>query len=381
MKLMRNNEVHGLLSKLVAQINNDVINNSNKSYNEKEVHILGSKDVAEKMIPLLTKNNIRVISIMDSEINQIGKKLHDIEVMPIEKTDHPTVICAYNSDKVSNELQEKIPNLIKWNELILYSNFKFCLPYYAITQDLRYLKKNTGVFHKIIDQCVDEKSQLEFMNQIASRFGSEIPFQSLPAHDSEPEYFVERYSSIIEGSTFLDLGAFQGDTLKVFLENYSSKYQNNFKYVCVEPDFYNFKELIQNFSETENIEVFNALIGRKLKLEDFLSFGTLASSLFETQSTGKSIKRTLPVFTIDFLAERFNITHVKMDIEGSEIEALKGAKRLIKKRKTTFIMAAYHRYNDLTKLSSIFSKKYKFAFTSHAQRPWDSTMYAIPIRN
>ena len=69
--------------------------------------------------------------------------------------------------------------------------------------------------------------------------------------------------------------------------------------------------------------------------------------------------------TIDELSQRFNLERldfIKMDIEGSEIEALIGAEQSIKKFKPNLAISAYHwetAPRDLRKLIQSFNPDYK----------------------
>ena len=62
---------------------------------------------------------------------------------------------------------------------------------------------------------------------------------------------------------------------------------------------------------------------------------------------------------------------LKMDIEGAEIDALHGAKNLLRNNKVKASVCSYHNADDLWKIKSIFK--------SHNYRTWTSDGYMVFI--
>lgn len=69
-----------------------------------------------------------------------------------------------------------------------------------------------------------------------------------------------------------------------------------------------------------------------------------------TKENDKSIP--IPLTTIDTFCAENNVkpTFIKMDIEGSELEALKGAKETIRKNKPKLAISIYHKLEDMWEL-------------------------------
>jgi hypothetical protein len=70
-----------------------------------------------------------------------------------------------------------------------------------------------------------------------------------------------------------------------------------------------------------------------------------------------------------------------MDIEGSELEALKGAKGILTKYKPKLAICLYHKTNDFVEIP-LFLKEivpdYKLHVRHHACGYLDTVLYAIP---
>jgi len=87
--------------------------------------------------------------------------------------------------------------------------------------------------------------------------------------------------------------------------------------------------------------------------------------------------------TLDVLFRNQTIDFLKMDIEGMEIKALRGAVDLLKeKRIKKLAICCYHRHGDREKIMSILKSYGYLAWTSEYKmitQPWfDNTMYLEP---
>ena len=83
--------------------------------------------------------------------------------------------------------------------------------------------------------------------------------------------------------------------------------------------------------------------------------------------------------TIDSLIpEDENVTLIKMDIEGSEYEAILGAKRVIQKNKPRLAISIYHSGEDYYRLPLLVKElvpEYKIAIRHHKKNHMDTDMY------
>ncbi len=90
----------------------------------------------------------------------------------------------------------------------------------------------------------------------------------------------------------------------------------------------------------------------------------------------------IAVDTIDNLVEDENVNFIKMDIEGSELKALQGAAKTIKKNKPTLTICVYHKPEDLITIPQYIrslNNSYKFYLRMHgAVVPQELVLYAIP---
>ena len=87
---------------------------------------------------------------------------------------------------------------------------------------------------------------------------------------------------------------------------------------------------------------------------------------------------TVPVTTIDAYVRENNLPSVdfiKMDVEGAELDILKGAAITIAKYKPILALSAYHKLDDfwtLTKFIKSINPDYEFALRQYATTPEDA---------
>jgi len=74
------------------------------------------------------------------------------------------------------------------------------------------------------------------------------------------------------------------------------------------------------------------------------------------------------------------VTYIKMDIEGAELNALKGAANTIKKNKPRLAICVYHKPEDILEIPVFLSElvpSYQFYLRHHSQYYIETVLYAV----
>lgn len=140
-----------------------------------------------------------------------------------------------------------------------------------------------------------------------------------------------------DNEVFVDLGAYTGDSAQDFIQNMGA-YQRIY---CYEISKDVFKQLQENMSFYENITLVNKGVGE--------AEGIMYLSQSEDASANKITsmgEEAVEIVTLDNDIKE-KITFLKMDIEGAEQQAIKGAARHITEEKPKLAICTYHNNYDI----------------------------------
>ena len=214
-----------------------------------------------------------------------------------------------------------------WNELLIEDIEPQCLA------------RNAGNLQKSYNVLEDYLSKMIFKAMVEVRFRKNTDL--LGATCEKEQYFPADIFELTNEEVFVDAGAFDGDTIDMFLTHTN----NNYKYIyAFEPDGTNYNRLIRH-NDKENIRIYNAgLYCDNMEI-------TFSSNKGGSSKIAREGIETAKVFRFDELElPEKEITFVKMDIEGSELAALRGMEETIKKNKPKLAICIYHKFEDLWEL-------------------------------
>ena len=165
----------------------------------------------------------------------------------------------------------------------------------------------------------------------------------------------ERYSTMPRENikTALDLGAYNGDTMREMLE-YFPHLEN---ITPVEPDPKTFKRLLKYLDTVEGISAspINAAVWSSEEGAIFSASGNRNSTLTATASYQHKVSE-VPLITVDSLG--LVPDYIKYDVEGAEMEALRGSAETIEKARPTLLVSLYHRSRDIFEIVNYLLDNY-----------------------
>ena len=188
------------------------------------------------------------------------------------------------------------------------------------------------------------------------------------------QYFDLDLIKCDDQEVFVDVGAFTGDTIKSYIDNYGA-YKKIYAY-DITPD--NIKLMKNNLKEYENI-IYNEKAVSNCCKAFYLESNNQSSSANKIGEQGdiKVYSTTLD----DDIEEK--ITLIKMDIEGSEENALLGAINHIKNDTPKLLISVYHNHQDIWKLPLLIysiNSNYNFylRYFGNKYYPTEIVLIAIP---
>ena len=201
----------------------------------------------------------------------------------------------------------------------------------------------------------------------------------LPDSPWNSGYFACPYVTLNDNEVFIDADGYTGDTVMDFLQKVK-KYSHVYSF---EPDPRNYNQLLGNVSECNNITVVKSGLWSESTELRFCVNNDSASSAISTQP-GPEQNIDIPVISLDKFFERKPKkeypTLIKMDIEGSEKEALIGGTQVINMNKPKLIICAYHKTEDIYELAKTLTNirgDYDVKLWKIGHSFWDMVMYAV----
>ncbi|MDR0947415.1 MAG: FkbM family methyltransferase [Ruminococcus sp.] len=317
--------------------------------------IYGMGNGADKLIALLARYEIPFDGIVASDEFVRGHSFHGIIVRKISDVEREfgkvCLILAFGTNRI--DVIDRLYKLKKTHELIvpdlpLYGNDEFSL---EKANESRALFDDTALFDSLINFKLS--GDIEFLKSGYSDY-----CEIFKAAHPKP------------GAHFIDIGAYRGDTVKLFTEIVPDFGE----ITAFEPDFKTFKKLEAAFGETPKINLYNAAVWNRDTELLFDTAGNRNSNVFT--ENGKS---TVKALCLDNLTSDARNLIIKIDAEGAEKEVIEGAQNLIKNG-AAVICAVYHRANDLFELPLLLknlNSDYKFKLMRTNNIPgWDAFVVA-----
>jgi FkbM family methyltransferase len=242
------------------------------------------------------------------------------------------------------------------------------LPHVQIDLPSRVLEQRDDV-GRCFDLWVDESSRKEYLAQLRWRLYSD--FESLPPA-LPTQYWQRDLIRLGNDSVFADVGAFDGDTIAQFVSYTHGQFKSAYAF---EPDPNNFQVLQQRLSQMaepvrRRIRAYPWAVGDENGSVMFEPGGGVSSRVGGSQSVQcAKLDNALPEMP-DF---------IKYDVEGFEIQAIRGSQQLIRQRGPAIAACVYHIQDHLWKIPLLIhslNQAYRFYLRPHGQI-WETVCYAV----
>lgn len=219
--------------------------------------------------------------------------------------------------------------------------------------------KNIKKVAKVYSFLKDDKSKRTYLN-IITRLCVPYQFHYYYEFEDFPQYYPG-FFSFTDKEVYLDAGVCDGINILQFIEAVSRKYKLIYGF---EADSYNYRLSLKNLKNFKKIILYNAaLYSNNNKLSFFSSVKTGKRGNAHVQPDGDMCVNG---FRGDDL--RPWPTYIKMDIEGSEKEALMGLSNCIKKSLPQMAICIYHFQEDFWEVPLLIRKlnpEYSICIRNH----------------
>jgi len=360
----------------------------------KPVVLYGTGDGADKVLARLAETGVPVSGIFASDEFVRGQQFHGFtvqaysELMALRK--QVIVLIAFAS-----ELPDVLERFYK-----LASVHETYAPHVPVfsgeeTVTAAWIKKYERELQTVYERLADAVSRETFASVLNYKLSGKLSY--LQACTTNRAEDLRTIFSFGGEETYLDLGAYNGDTVQEFLQLTRGRYK---KIVALEPDPKNFKKLTDfvRQNELKHITCLQAGVwndcgsleltgngGRQSTFWEADRSGFATQSLSQTGSMKKKIKKQqVTVVSVDAVLGNEHADYMKFDVEGVEKEALEGAAgHLVPDGNGALpklLVAAYHHDEDIFALPLLLWKlqpEYKIYLRKHPYVPaWEINIFA-----
>jgi len=238
------------------------------------------------------------------------------------------------------------------------------LPFYALD--------TPSNLHRYADEIAeastiwaDDASAKEYIRQIKWRFVGEWEF----TRDPEESYFPDSIFQLTPGELFLDCGAFDGDTVRAVLRREPSFGRIH----AVESEEVTFQRLSAFLdSLPQNLRA-------RIKAHSCAVGPARGIARFPDSRGGETVVRQEALPGLLDLDER--VTYIKMDIEGAELDGLKGGRDVIQRDGPVLAICVYHQPEHFWQVPLLIKDmlpEHKMYLRCYEGDGWQTVAYAVP---
>ena len=360
----------------------------------KPVVLYGTGDGADKVLARLAETGVPVSGIFASDEFVRGQQFHGFTVRTYSELlalrEKVIVLIAFAS-----ELPDVMERFYK-----LASVHETYAPHVPVfsgeeTVTAAWIKKYERELQTVYERLADAVSRETFASVLNYKLSGKLSY--LQACTTNRTEDLRTIFSFGREETYLDLGAYNGDTVQEFLQLTHGRYK---KIIALEPDPKNYKKLTDFVRQYElkNVTCLQAGVwndcgsleltgngGRQSTFWEADRSGFATQNLSQTCSMKKKVKKQqVTVVSVDAVLGNDHADYMKFDVEGVEKEALEGAAgHLVPDGNGALpklLVAAYHHDEDIFALPLLLWKlqpEYKIYLRKHPYVPaWEINIFA-----
>jgi len=345
--------------------------------------LFGAGRVGRKTLAGLRKIGVEPIAFVDNDARLWNTVVEGLEVVSPQEAaqrhgDRATFVITIWRGEATDRMAGRESQLrslgckyIVTFPPLFWKHADVFLPHYAVDLPHKVHQQADDV-HRAGDLWSDDASRSEYFGQLRWRLLGE--FDALYRPVQHTMYFPLELCPLTDHEVFVDCGAYDGDSIQTFLAQPKKSFRKIFGF---EPDPANFRKLEKEVSlrpERESITLQRAAVGARSGTVTFSGDGNEASSV------GKG-DMVVNCVALDEVLSSAQPSYVKMDIEGAELDALNGARKIIQRYSPVLAVCSYHLQNHLWKIPLLIQSinpNYSFFLRPHLVEGWDLVCYAIP---
>lgn len=342
----------------------------NEEVRNKNLWIFGAPG-AKRILQELEKfgNPWEIAGIVDND----KKKWDGGETIPVsdpnvlrnENVEETIVlISGMHTGEIGRQLEEMgIHNY--YSEFWMSSEIK---DYYRLETDTKKIE--------LVKQILSDQHSVDVLEAIVEKRETGFMDYTDIKEWSESEYFLDEFWKPGEDGKeiFIDGGGYTGDTIEEFIKWTKGNYQRVYSFEpqkdksrIIDAKLWQWGDKVRFFEK--------GLWSRETQLS-FKDGDDMYSGKIVNSNDGENL---IEAVALDEIVKE-KVTFLKMDIEGAEIEAIKGARNIIQNDKPRMAVCIYHKPDDLWEIPLLIHEmvpEYKLYIRHMGIRCYGTILYAV----
>ncbi|MBQ7454574.1 MAG: FkbM family methyltransferase [Selenomonadaceae bacterium] len=335
------------------------------------------KQVHEERIAVVSSNLIRQKTpVAFLSLSSVAKAVESVKILRAQKLNVTNLIVLDNAPPTGN-LDFAVVHMSNAAKIFPQPEYiftaddidtRFTLKNFPASKVITLSRGNTEHIYEmfmthlpelqeVYESLIDEESRKTFCGYWLGNISCQL---AKIVHSNEAHYLISGFIPK-PGAVTIDCGVFDGGTATVFAEM-------GYKVYGFEIDKLNYEHSLK-VAEEKNFVLENLGLGSYKHTARYNLTGSSGSKLL----TGGA--QSVEVTTIDAYAREHNLPSVdfiKMDVEGAELDILRGAKTSIARFKPILALSAYHKWDDFWTLMNFIKSirsDYEFALRHSYETP------------
>ncbi|MBY0431392.1 MAG: FkbM family methyltransferase [Rhodospirillales bacterium] len=339
--------------------------------------IVGAAAEGRRLAALCQAQGIEVAAIGDDSPARHGEIIAGRAVGPLDRLsglekDIPVVIASHRPLRTVERLRAMgFQTVLMFLVLQALEPERFppCMFYDGWFEDLA---SNGDRYRRLRDRLGDDASRRHLEAILGFRLTGDIGALA-PVVDWDLYYPRDLFTFGIN-EVYVDAGTFLGDSIALFIARTGGHFT---RVLGFEPDAATFPGLRANFSAEPRVELINKGLHAASGVLRFIHAGERGSMIAATETAADG---TIDVAALDDILGDGRVTYIKMNIEGAETDALRGAARAIRRWRPRLAISAYHFPRDLWRIPSVIEDidpSYRLHLRQHDAGSVETVVYAL----
>ena len=366
------NELFDKMIKNCENMSEQFINHYKNS--DKKIVLYGCGHACEYFYTYLQKRGVKISACVDKRKKGNFK---DVPIFTFEelqkKFELENCVFVISAPSLRKEIKNFLLEYVNENQIYCFEVEIYEYYNTSYEQYKKFLLDNKERLRCVYDMWEDDTSRQVMIKVIEGRLTGNLGAVDFVWEGKQ--YWPENIINFSNNEVIIECGSCDGATLKE-LYNELSGFEHIY---CFEPDKESLpylKEVVQRLPGNEKISI--------IEKGTYCEKGVLRFSCNGVESGLSVIDEAGDVqIEVTMIDEEIQlpVTYIKMDIEGSELDTLRGAKNVIQKDQPKLAVCVYHKDEDMVEIPEFLyslNPKYKFYLRHHNCNMTETVLYAVP---